>query len=375
MTRPLTAPSAFPRALTEALKHSHLPSLDGLRALAVLIVVLYHSGLPINGGLGVTMFFAISGFLITWLLLQEEARWGAVSLRLFYIRRSLRIFPAFYVFWFLVIVVRTILTGKPVAWPHAITAFFYVGNYYQAITDNWTTPLFHTWSLAIEEQFYLLWPTAFIALKTNQARLRALLIAIPFFWAYRLVLVALGVSQAYIYAALDTRADHLLTGCALALLLFLGKGAAIWKALTSRKWAYLLTLTLLALSSSAMVAYGRIYRDTLGFMLDPLLTIVLLVQGLTLSPACFNWRPVRYVGRISYSVYLYHMLATPPAHKLLAGWPAVVRLSGGVGAAVFMASLSYYLIERPFLKLKDSRGQRRQVSVPTAAAAAAPPGF
>ena len=83
--------------------------------------------------------------------------------------------------------------GKPAVWPHAITAFFYVGNYYQAVTGEFGTPLFHTWSLSIEEQYYLLWPAAFIALKTNEARLRALLIAIPCFWAYRLALVGLGI--------------------------------------------------------------------------------------------------------------------------------------------------------------------------------------
>ena len=90
--------SRFPRGLAAGLEKSNLPSLDGLRAIAVLLVVLYHFGLPINGGLGVTMFFALSGFPITWLLLIDKRRWGAVSLRLFYVRRSLRIFPAFYVF-------------------------------------------------------------------------------------------------------------------------------------------------------------------------------------------------------------------------------------------------------------------------------------
>src|SRR5215203_3503971 len=126
--------------------------------------------LPVNGGLGVTIFFVLSGFLITWLLLKEEAKWGDVSLRLFYLRRSLRIFPAFYVFWAVIVIGMGVLRHKPVAWPQAISALFYTSNYYQAITGNWQTALFHTWSLAIEEQFYLLWPALFMALRGNDRR-------------------------------------------------------------------------------------------------------------------------------------------------------------------------------------------------------------
>ena len=94
---------SYPPALESATREQTLPSLDGLRAVAILLVVFYHSGLPVNGGLGVLMFFVLSGFLITWLLLNEEKRWGNISLKLFYVRRSLRIVPAFYVFWFLVV--------------------------------------------------------------------------------------------------------------------------------------------------------------------------------------------------------------------------------------------------------------------------------
>ncbi|HEY4660041.1 MAG TPA: acyltransferase family protein, partial [Terriglobales bacterium] len=81
-----------------------MPSLDGIRAVAVALVVFYHLGIPgVPGGMGVLMFFVLSGFLITWLLLKEEERFGHISLKLFYARRTLRIFPAFYVYWFLII--------------------------------------------------------------------------------------------------------------------------------------------------------------------------------------------------------------------------------------------------------------------------------
>jgi peptidoglycan/LPS O-acetylase OafA/YrhL len=252
--------------------------------------------------------------------------------------------------------------GKPAVWPHAITAFFYVGNYYQAVTGEFGTPLFHTWSLSIEEQYYLLWPAAFIALKTNEARLRALPIGIPCFWAYRLALVGLGVDQGYIYAALDTRADHLLIGCALALALFMRKGGGIWRALTVWRGGLLVTLALRAGSAIATVAWGTTYRDTVGFITDPMLTAALLVQGIEARPAWLNWSAIRYVGRISYSVYLYHMLAISAEGRVFSKLPYAIRLAAAVAACIAVASTSYYVVERPFLILKDRVGQRREAT-------------
>src|SRR5438105_3314001 len=159
------AATSPPSTLGRSLSARHLPALDGLRMVSAFLVVLYHSGFEhVPGGHGVLAFFVISGFLITWLLLQEEARRGAVSLRLFYVRRTLRIFPAFYAFW-LLWTGALLLSGRPIHWPQALSALGYVSNYYQAISGDPNTGYSHTWSLAIEEQFYLLWPMSFIALR------------------------------------------------------------------------------------------------------------------------------------------------------------------------------------------------------------------
>src|SRR5947209_7640300 len=115
----------LPGELEARLGASHLPALDGLRALAVLLVFGCHFGLlpiAIPGGLGVLIFFVLSGFLITWLLLGEEERYGSVSLPQFYLRRALRIFPAFYVFWVLVTGALW-ATGRVVPWREAVSAF------------------------------------------------------------------------------------------------------------------------------------------------------------------------------------------------------------------------------------------------------------
>src|SRR5262245_22242535 len=152
---------AFVSDLQAKLSRSHIPALDGFRAIAVLLVIFYHFGFEkVPGGSGVTMFFVLSGFLITWLLLKEHEKNGKISLKGFYRRRILRIFPAFYAYW-LGLVFLLLITGKSILWPHAIASFVYLTNYYNAILGDPNTGFSHTWSLAIEEQFYLLWPFFF----------------------------------------------------------------------------------------------------------------------------------------------------------------------------------------------------------------------
>ena len=128
--------SLLPVQLESGLKESQLAGLDAMRAIAAFMVVFYHFGIPlVSGATGVLMFFVLSGFLITWLLLRENDESGMVSLRNFYMRRSLRIFPAFYcyaAFLFGVIVIRHVR----IVWPQTLAALFYVTNYYQALNGD-----------------------------------------------------------------------------------------------------------------------------------------------------------------------------------------------------------------------------------------------
>ncbi len=216
------------------LAKSHLPSLDGLRATAVFLVVFYHADIAwASGGLGVLAFFVLSGFLITWLLLKEEERSGTISLKSFYARRSLRIFPAFYAYWLLV-TAALLLVQKRYVVAQAISSLFYVTNYYQALHGDPNTDFSHTWSLAVEEQFYLLWPVFFLLLKNARNRLKFLIGAVVGISLYREILVFLvHRDQGYIYEAFDTRADHLLIGCLLAVALRGGKWTNLWRWLCS----------------------------------------------------------------------------------------------------------------------------------------------
>jgi peptidoglycan/LPS O-acetylase OafA/YrhL len=354
----------MPESLTTALRRASLPSLDGLRAVAVLLVVVYHFGLTtVNGGQGVLIFFVISGFLITWLLLKEEEKWGSISLKHFYLRRTLRIFPAFYAFWFLVVVGFSYL-GKNVYPVQAVASFFYVNNYYQAIAGDPNSALSHTWSLAIEEQFYLLWPMLFIALRNPARRIRALAIAIVVVWVYRAVAVLLfDVPQGYIYEALDMRSDHLMVGCLLAALLHCDAAPRACRVVCARPALIWVTLALFGGSSVMPNLVDWRYRDLVGFALDPVLVAILIVQGLAFGATTAAWlnvSPMRWVGRMSYSVYLYQQIIVQPARDALASLPVALQLAGAIAACLAVSAASYYVIEKPFLLLKDRWGKRNR---------------
>jgi Predicted acyltransferases len=362
-----TAPgiTSLPAQLESGLKESQLAGLDGLRAIAAFMVVFNHFGVPlVSGGAGVLMFFVLSGFLITWLLLRENDQFGTVSLRKFYMRRSLRIFPAFYCFAALVIGVM-ILRHLRILWPQTLAALFYVSNYYQALIGDPDTPFRHTWSLAVEEQFYLLWPLTFLLLRRDYRRMsRYLAGAILAIWVYREALVFIfDVNQVYIYKAFDTRLDHLLVGCLLAVVLRARLFPRFWNWIGVRSWAAVVIAALLAMSSVAEFLYGHLYRDSISFIVSPLLTAVLITQLIALRSAPLwrwtSWGWVRYLGRISYSVYLYQQVTVHVPGMLFPHQRVGVHLAAMIALVVAVASLSHFLVERPFLRLKTRFKQTR----------------
>ena len=362
--------SARSGALDANLAKSHLPSLDGLRAIAAFLVVFYHAGVGwTSGGLGVLTFFVLSGFLITWLLLKEEEQSGTISLKSFYVRRSLRIFPAFYAYW-LLLSALLLLTHKRYVVAQALSSFFYVNNYYQAIYGDPNTGFSHTWSLGVEEQFYLLWPLFFLLLSHTRNRLRFLLAAILVIALYREALVFLAHrDQGYIYEAFDTRADHLLMGCLLAIALRAGVWTNLWRPLCASWWLAAVTVGMLAASTALALQYGTTYRDAVGFVVDPVLVAVLIVQTIAHPAAGFgialNWGWIRYLGTVSYSVYLYQQVVLEPVRTRMGAWPAISLLAA-VLAVVAMASASYWIVERPFLRLKKRFETYKAARSPTA---------
>ncbi|MGH9515531.1 MAG: acyltransferase family protein [Terriglobales bacterium] len=347
-----------------------IPSLDGLRAVAVLLVIFNHLGVPhAPEGRGVLTFFVLSGFLITWTLLRESDSCGDVSIRNFYIRRGLRIFPAFYIFWVLHFAITWLMQGRPSAsaWADYAAAFFYVRNYRRAMSVHPHQYFGHTWALSIEEQFYLLWPWLLRFFQKDLRRLSFVLIgiiaAVDF---YRIILFfEFHVSRAWLNFSFDSRVDHLLVGCLLAVLLKRDIMQEFWAFITSRVWISLLVFGLIVASIALDGRYGLAYKFGVGFVVDPLLTAVLLVQVIVFANTrvwgWLNWSLTRFVGRISYSMFLYQAVTNYWATHLLKNHSRSVVVAAALSLAVLLGSASYYLIELRFLRLKTKfiRGGRK----------------
>jgi peptidoglycan/LPS O-acetylase OafA/YrhL len=361
--------------LSTSLSLKKIPSLDGLRAVAVLLVIFHHLHVPFfPEGRGVLTFFVLSGFLITWMMLQESERTGDVSIRNFYIRRVLRIFPAFYVFLILSIVTRWLT----VAWPNRsllydyLSAFFYTINYRLALTPHIAHTAQHTWALSVEEQFYLLWPCVFVAFHKKLRRLTYVVVAaIVLINIYRLFLYfGFHAREKWLTYSFDTRADHILIGCLLAVLLKRGVGTWFWNWITARTWYSLVPLLLTIASIAISFHRGLAYRFSVGFLLDPLLTAILLVEVIALGQSrlwgWLNWKVTVYLGKISYGMFLYHMLANRLVIVLFGMHSLWFRLPAMIAVSVLFGTSSYYLIENRFLLLK-TKFEREAPRKPAAA--------
>ncbi len=338
-----------------------IPGLDALRVVAILLVVLFHSGVPAPGDLGVVLFFTLSGFLITTLLLKEREAHGSFSVREFYRRRAYRILPTFYACWLLTIGFM-VWQHQPIIWRYALASCFYLADYGRALVSaqqQYRFPVGISWSLAIEEQFYLLWPFALLGLVKLKRPARAVAMVIAALWLWRFMLVlGFHVPANYIYNAFDTRADALLVGCSLALCLFRGAVPRPLLGLLTSRWLALLPLAALVLTSylDATSATWLPFALTL----EPLLAAVVLLQWMYWGAIGWPWleRPlVKLLARLSYAIYLYHPLTTALVDTL--------HLRHGnalLGTLLFLpvALASYYGIERPFLRLRD-RGRQSSV--------------
>jgi peptidoglycan/LPS O-acetylase OafA/YrhL len=345
-------------ASTKLPRAEHLPALDGLRAVAVFVVISYHAGVMqgVPGDLGVTLFFVLSGFLITWLLAREFAATGSISIRSFYARRALRIFPAYYVFILFSLAVDTALGHR---WSRALiaVAFTYLVNYYNAFLGHPTTSIAHAWSLAVEEQFYLLWPLACLALLRRSKKTAAygvvIVIVLTLVWRSTLYLF-LHAPVSYVYNAFDTRCDSLAIGCFLALSLDTRWFRVAQQKIQSSPLLPLVTLAAIWLSHH----FGTsAYHYTVGMTIDATLLAVFMVQmlGLSVRPL-WSWldHPIaRWLGRISYPSYLYHQWGLSVGTRLLPHAPQLLIFAAGYAATLCFAFGSYRIVERPFLAVKD----------------------
>jgi peptidoglycan/LPS O-acetylase OafA/YrhL len=362
-----TATPARPDVASPGAASFHLGytrTLDGVRALAVLAVMTVHANLPgMRGGFfGVDAFFVLSGFLITTLLLEEWQQTGRMSLRMFYARRALRLFPALFVFLAAVtifVTLRSTPADASATRRSAVAALLYAANWVRAIhVEDITEWLAHTWSLSIEEQFYLLWPPLLLWMLrrgVRKAHVASLLVtAVVGIGVYRAALFVAGRPWYRLYNGLDTRADCLLAGCLAGVVV-----AGGWLKPGSRSAAALRGAALVSLVAVLVVASQSTYMGSLLYLCGMSVASVgfaVMILAVVAAPwkpvaAILEWKPLVGIGRISYGLYLWH----PPVFLALHNVPVRLRylLLLQFAAAFACAGASFYLIERPFLRLKS----------------------
>lgn len=336
-----------------------------MRAVAVMIVFVAHCGLQdaLPGGFGVTLFFFLSGFLITTLLRREHERTGGISLRRFYLRRAYRIFPPLYlVLGLLAAATLAGLLPYPMTLPAVLAQAFHLTNYYllaypapgYAPVVPFTVPM---WSLAVEEHFYLVFPLALLFLLRRMTRRRAALAlaaACAAALAWRCLLTALLDDPVnYTYHATDARIDSLLYGCILALALNPALDRAPAR-VGPRGWTLLCAGALAVLVATFLIP-GELFRAALrytlqGIALMPLFYCAVRYAG---TPP-FSWLnawPLRALGLVSYTFYLCHYAAIQLAGRWLGLDGFAQGLGGFVLAAAFSAA-SYFLMEKRFAALR-----------------------
>jgi len=373
-----------------------MPSLDGVRAFAVLGVMVFHGGLSFlpGGFFGVDAFFVLSGFLITSLLVTEWHDKRGIALRAFWARRARRLLPALV----LLIVAVAIFARFAVAsgtYPglrlDSLASFFYVANWHFIVSgQNYfvatgaPSPLLHTWTLAIEEQFYIVWPLVVLGVVRCSRTLKPLLaVAVAGAMASAIEMAALfhpGIDPTRVYFGTDTHAQCLLVGAALAVAIAMYRRRGVEVVTSTRARRVLGLVGFVGVGCCAwawsQLAYSNPFVFRGGIFLVAL-AVGAVIASVVLSPSGIVARalavaPLRFLGRISYGLYLWHypidVMVITHARVGLTGWPLfLVRTALTIAAA----TVSFYVVERPIRTGTLFRVPRVWLATPPAVIAAA----
>jgi peptidoglycan/LPS O-acetylase OafA/YrhL len=339
----------------------HVRALDGIRGIAIGAVVLHHTGRLPSGFLGVNVFFTLSGFLITSLLIGEYSRTAQIRFTDFYLRRFFRLAPALLAALVLVGVIIATLSDvrHSISLPLPLvfsSIVLYMANWVDAFAPNRSGPMSHMWSLSVEEQFYLVWPPMLLAILRRKidprVLARRLLYGAAIIAVLRVPLGALLFPAHGDRFATFSQADGLLIGCALAVAVRYATLPAVGQ------WAGWLGAAIVA--AALIVPFNNEQSGMYGeYTLVGLGSAAMIASAVTnegaLLAKLLSWLPLEYLGRISYGLYLYHVPIFYAVTTVVRGhfWPTVIQY---VVTAIVTVS-SYHFIEQPAI-----RGGRRYIA-------------
>lgn len=329
-----------PRSASTVMRN--ISALDGVRSLAVIFVMIFHSQAPVfkGGFLGLDIFFVLSGFLITSILLSEISRTGEIRLRRFYWHRLMRLTPPLFLLVILYLLVA------PQLWPDygghlrdAGLALAYLGDYGRAI---WHVPnmLRHTWSLAVEAHFYLVWPFILIVISRFSDKIPLITGLVALYLlatTWRLYGWVSGQEWAMVYYRFDTRLSGLVLGALVAAMFYQRKKIAI-------RMGFILIALLAPLFFVAKFRWGDMAQLQIGISGMELATVLVIIAIMKRS-RLVGWlgsAPMAYIGRISYGLYLFHY---PAMLYLREEYDWKFALLGGSVFAFAMAAFSYHTVE------------------------------
>lgn len=369
--------SIYRRRVQGAVDHpDYIPGLDGLRALSVMLVIVAHAGFQsvVPGGLGVTIFFFISGFLITNLLISEAVQAGRNDIGRFYVRRYLRLTPELYAY-LLVCLIGSALFFRVEIWAFVASALYFM-NYHllfsAAATSGPPNPfvLGHLWSLAVEEHFYLAFPLLFLLLFRRPGVFALVLVAVCLAAiADRAIAHGVFHDSDYTYYASDARIDSIIYGCLLALAMRHPVGDRLLHGLGRSP----VLVGAVVLMLATLIYRGETFRDVFRFSAQGIALFIGVACLYTSVLGSFavvllETGVLRFLGRISYGMYLWHLLASH-AYFILRGIAPVdaelAPLADKVGAvlvstlvAIVMGYLGQRLLLRPLAGLRHRFGSR-----------------
>jgi len=362
-----------PLAMAHAQRRFYQPELDGLRFYAFLGVFLFHTmpgkaafyrglHLPMpwlwgavarSGEAGVDLFFALSAFLITSLLLRERRQIGRISLRLFYLRRILRIWPLYFVVVGLGIVLAHTMRNQSLPWYYIAGYVLFVGNWVHAVFGHPQSICSPLWTVSIEEQFYLIWP-ALMKMLERRGMILAGIVTFLLATTSQAAIALAGVSGGYIYYGSASRCGSLALGVLLALF------ADRLPALTNRVRLLLVSGGLIGWVVSSAGLLNRpgpvSMHMVLGRMIISLGTGAILYGCLYSSSKLVRAAWIVSLGKVSYGLYLLHLTGLFILQSLIHpawGWQLLATKALGLVMTVILAFASYRWIESPFLRLKD----------------------